>query len=103
MKRSISSFIVAAIVLSTGSIAFADQIEGDWKTESGETAKISKCGSSFCITVKTGKFAGKRIGKMKPSGKKYVGTVTDPKDNKQYSGSARICSHDCCLASFISR
>ncbi len=90
MKKSISTFFAAAIVLGSSSFAFADQIEGNWKTQSGETAKIGKCGSSFCITLKTGKYAGQRIGKMKANGGKYVGTVTDPADNKQYSGSASV-------------
>lgn len=49
MKKTISSFFAAAIVLTSTSIAFADPIEGNWKTQSGETAKIGKCGSSFCI------------------------------------------------------
>jgi uncharacterized protein (DUF2147 family) len=90
MKKTISSFFAAAILLAGTSVAFADQIEGNWKTQSGETAKIGKCGSSFCITLKTGKYAGQRIGKMKASSGKYVGTITDPADNKEYSGSATV-------------
>lgn len=90
MKKSISTFFAAAIVLTSSSMAFADQIEGNWRTQSGETAKIGKCGGSFCITLKTGKYAGQRIGKMKASGGKYTGTITDPADNKEYSGSATV-------------
>lgn len=90
MKKTISTFFAAAIMLSTSSLAFADVIQGNWKTQSGETAKISKCGGSFCITLKTGKYSGQRIGKMKASGGKYVGTITDPADNKEYSGSATV-------------
>ena len=90
MKNSISSFFATAIVLTSTSFAFADPIEGNWKTQSGETAKISSCGSSYCLTLKTGKFAGQRIGKMKAKGGKYTGTVTDPEDNKVYTGSASL-------------
>lgn len=90
MKKTISTFFAAAIMLSSSSFAFADAIQGNWKTQSGETAKISKCGGSFCITLKTGKYSGQRIGKMKASGGKYVGTITDPADNKEYSGSATV-------------
>ncbi len=90
MKKSISAFFAASIVFASTSFAFADPIEGNWKTQSGETAKIASCGSSYCITLKTGQYAGQRIGKMKASGGQYVGTVTDPADNKEYSGSASL-------------
>ena len=90
MKKTIISLFATSMMLGTATFAVADQIEGNWKTQSGETAKIGKCGSSFCITLKTGKYAGQRIGKMKASGGKYTGTVTDPADNKTYSGSASV-------------
>jgi len=90
MKKIISTVFAASMVLATGVPAFADVIEGNWKTESGETAAISKCGGSFCIKLKTGKYSGQRIGKMKGSGGSYTGTVTDPADNKEYSGSASV-------------
>ena len=32
--------------------AYADPIEGNWKTEAGSTAAIAPCGGSFCITLK---------------------------------------------------
>jgi uncharacterized protein (DUF2147 family) len=64
----------------------AEPIEGNWKTASGETAVIAPCGGSFCVTVKTGKFAGKQIGKMDGSGADYSGEITDPSDDKTYSG-----------------
>ena len=90
MKTFISTLFAAGLVLSASAPALADVIEGNWRTESGETAAISKCGSSFCIQLKTGTYAGKRIGKMKGSGGSYTGTVTDPADNKKYSGSATV-------------
>jgi uncharacterized protein (DUF2147 family) len=83
------SLAIAALVLATGA-AYADPIEGNWKTQSGETAAISG-GGSFTIVLKTGKYAGKRIGSLKSSGaNKYAGTITDPADDKTYSGSARL-------------
>ena len=60
MKRIMT--IAAALMLS-GNLAFAaEAIEGNWKTASGETAVIGPCGSAFCVTLKTGKHAGKQIG-----------------------------------------
>jgi uncharacterized protein (DUF2147 family) len=83
--------IAAAAVLAFGTgAAFAEAIEGSWKTQSGETAAISKCGSAYCVTLKTGKYAGKQIGKMSGSGNKYTGEITDPANDKTYSGSASI-------------
>ena len=81
---------LAGILVMTGA-ALADPIEGDWKTKDGPIAAIGDCGGSFCITMKTGKYAGKRIGKMKPDGDgSYSGTITDPKDDKTYTGSASV-------------
>ena len=71
-------------------LAFADTIEGDWRTQSGETAGIAKCGGSFCIKLKTGEHSGKTIGRMKGSAGNYSGTITDPEDDRVYSGSARV-------------
>lgn len=81
---------VAAAMLFAGT-AFADPIEGSWKTASGETAAIASCGGAFCITLKSGKFAGKRIGKMEANGSnKYSGEVTDPREDKTYSGKVTL-------------
>lgn len=71
--------------------ALADPIEGNWRTQSGETAAIAQCGGAFCITLKTGTYAGKRIGQMSAKGgSKYTGSITDPSDDKTYSGSATL-------------
>lgn len=83
-------------MLALGALVFfsataqAEPILGNWKTQSGETAAIGKCGSEFCITLRTGKHAGKQIGKMKPAGNGYSGQITDPADDKTYSGSATV-------------
>lgn len=78
-----------AFLISTNVFA-AEAIEGNWKTASGETAAIAKCGSAFCVTLKTGKHAGKQIGKMTGSGNSYSGEITDPAADKTYSGSGTV-------------
>ncbi|WP_340161534.1 DUF2147 domain-containing protein [uncultured Hoeflea sp.] len=79
-----------ALIAAMAAPALADPIEGNWKTKSGETAAISSCGGSYCVTLKTGKHSGKRIGKMKGSAGSYSGTITDPSNDKTYKGSASI-------------
>lgn len=81
---------LAATVLLTGTAFGAEAIVGSWKTKSGENAKISPCGGSYCVTLTTGKYSGKRIGRMKGSGGKYSGTITDPSNDRKYSGSASV-------------
>ena len=86
-------FIVAAaaaLAFSAASVQAAEPIEGNWKTASGATAAITKCGGSFCIKLKTGKHAGKSIGKLEGSGADYSGSITDPETDKTYSGSGSV-------------
>jgi len=84
-----ASLALAATLILTGA-ALADPIEGNWKTQSGETASISG-GGSFSITLKTGKYAGKTIGSLKATGdSKYAGSITDPATDKTYSSKASI-------------
>ena len=86
-------FIVAAaaaLAFSAASVQAAEPIEGNWKTASGATAQIAPCGGSYCVTLKTGKHAGKQIGKLSGTGASYTGEITDPKDDKTYSGSAAV-------------
>ena len=87
----IRKLIAAGVLVAAMSApALADPIEGNWKTKSGETAAISSCGGAYCVTLKSGKHAGKRIGKMNGSGGSYSGTITDPEKDKTYSGSASL-------------
>ncbi len=89
MLRSIM-LAAAAMAMMAGS-AYADNIVGNWRTDSGETAQIAAAGSGFSITLRTGKHKGKRIGQMNPAGSgKYKGTITDPADDKTYSGNATL-------------
>ena len=86
----LKTWIIAALLTVPGAALAAEPIEGNWKTASGATAAIAKCGGSFCITLKSGKFAGKRIGKMEGAGADYSGSITDPETDKTYSGSGAI-------------
>ena len=82
--------MTAAALIALGGATLADPIEGNWKTKSGETAAIVGCGSAYCITLKTGKFAGKQIGKFNANGGNYKGSITDPEDDKTYKGKASL-------------
>jgi uncharacterized protein (DUF2147 family) len=89
-----TAWILAAAVfvssLQTPTAWAAEPIVGNWKTQSGETAVIVPCGNSFCITLKTGKHAGKKIGTLSGTGTSYSGEITDPANDKVYSGSGTI-------------
>ena len=83
------SLALVATAMMAGA-AWADPIEGNWKTQAGDTALIGGSGS-FSITLKTGKYAGKTIGSLKPAGdNKYAGNITDPANDKTYSGKATL-------------
>lgn len=84
------TWIAAALIAAPGFALAGEPIEGNWKTASGATAAIAKCGGSFCITLKTGKHAGKRIGKLDGTGADYTGSITDPETDKTYSGSGAV-------------
>jgi len=87
MKRTILAAFATIALFATPVLA-AD-IEGNWKTTSGETANIAPCGGSFCIKLTTGQYAGTQIGKVSGSAP-YTGTITDPADDKTYSGKATV-------------
>ncbi|ENN86245.1 hypothetical protein RHSP_34621 [Rhizobium freirei PRF 81] len=83
--------ILAAALFVSASTAYADEpIVGNWKTVAGDTAAIAPCGDSYCVTLKTGKYAGKQIGKMQGTGGSYTGELTDPSEDKTYSGSGTV-------------
>jgi uncharacterized protein (DUF2147 family) len=96
-KRTREEAMLRRIVLALGvtalmaGAAYADPIEGNWKTQSGETAAIAGCGGAFCIRLKTGEYSGQSIGKMTASGDgKYTGEITRPSTGKTYSGKASL-------------
>lgn len=82
--------LVAALALAATGAQAAEPIEGNWKTASGETAVIGKCGTAYCVTLKTGKHSGKQIGKLSGKDGEYSGEITDPADDKTYSGSGSV-------------
>ncbi len=83
--------LAAAATMMLSGIAAADPIEGRWKTDSGAIAQIAGSGGSFTITLRSGEHNGKRIGQMQPNGSgKYKGTITDPANDKTYSGNATL-------------
>lgn len=73
-----------------GTAAAAEPIVGNWKTATGATAEIAPCGGAYCVTLKTGKFVGKRIGNLTGTGGNYSGEITDPETDKTYSGSGAV-------------
>ncbi len=89
MIRQISLALFAAAAVA-GQVLAADPIVGNWTTQSGQTAAIAPCGSGFCVTLKTGQHAGKQIGSLTNNGKRYVGKVTDPANDKTYNGKATL-------------
>jgi uncharacterized protein (DUF2147 family) len=89
MFRKISLALAAPSIMAGA--AWADPIEGNWKTKDGDTAAISTCGGSFCIKLTTGQYAGSSIGSMKAIGRgKYVVSLTQPSYGKNYSGSGTL-------------
>nr|WP_316653356.1 DUF2147 domain-containing protein [uncultured Gellertiella sp.] len=92
MLRTIT--LAATLALATHAAAAAEPIEGNWKTASGDTAAIASCGGAYCVTLITGKFAGKTIGKVSGSGDSYSGEITDPKNDKTYAGSASLSGNE---------
>jgi len=94
--------VAAAATLVSAGIAYADPIEGNWRTEAGTTAQISSCGGSFCIQLKTGVHAGKSIGKLKAAGEKYyTGNITDPANDKTYSGKGRLAGNSLTMSGCV--
>ncbi|MCK5933919.1 Uncharacterized conserved protein, DUF2147 family [Fulvimarina manganoxydans] len=85
-----TTFAIAALLIGAGAAGAAEPVVGSWKTASGETAKIAPCGNAYCITLQTGQFKGRQIGRMSGSGGSYSGEITDPAANKTYAGSAKV-------------
>jgi uncharacterized protein (DUF2147 family) len=100
MIRTIFAALGIATLMSTA--ALADDIEGRWKTESGDTAAIGGCGEEFCITLKSGQYSGRTIGRMMPTGGgNYEGSITKPSNNKTYSGKARLTGNSLKLSGCV--
>jgi uncharacterized protein (DUF2147 family) len=79
-----------ALMFAAGAASADEPIVGNWKTAAGDTAQIASCGGRYCIVLKSGKYAGKKIGILAGSGVTYTGQITDPANDKTYSGSGNI-------------
>jgi uncharacterized protein (DUF2147 family) len=79
-----------ALMFAAGAASADEPIVGNWKTAAGDTAQIASCGGSYCIVLKSGRYAGKKIGILAGSGVTYTGQITDPANDKTYSGSGNI-------------
>ena len=89
--RTTSVFAVVVVSLLTAAPSMAaDAVQGLWKTPDGVTAEIAPCEQTSCITLKTGRFAGRKIGYLKPANGRLEGRITDPSDNKTYDGHASV-------------
>ncbi|MBZ8132828.1 hypothetical protein CLD20_06045 [Afifella sp. IM 167] len=86
--------MVAVTLLAAwpGMALAADPIVGNWVAESGNTVRISACGSAYCLKVASGPNKGKEIGRMEGSNGSYKGTIMNPEDDKTYSGSVTLTS-----------
>jgi uncharacterized protein (DUF2147 family) len=82
--------ITGALALSATLAQAEEPIVGNWKTVAGDTAVIASCGGGYCISLKTGKYAGRKIGTLAGAGGSYTGEITDPSNDKTYSGSGTI-------------
>ena len=82
--------LASALALAAGLAQAEEPIVGKWKTVAGDTAVIAPCGGGYCITLKSGKYAGKKIGTLAGTGGSYNGEITDPSDDKTYSGFGNI-------------
>jgi uncharacterized protein (DUF2147 family) len=85
----ISFALVSALAIATPALA-AEPIVGRWLSPGGRIVEVKSCGGQYCATVVTGKYRGKSVGTMSGSGGDYSGTVTDPRDDRTYSGSATV-------------
>lgn len=91
MKRiAIAAGILFAGLVATANAEAAEPVVGNWTTASGESATIAACGGAYCITLSSGQFKGRQIGRMSGSGGSYEGEITDPAADRTYSGRAAV-------------
>ena len=92
MRNLVCAAATAALVLlSAGTAISAEPIEGTWlRPSTGTIVVFAGNGGKFCGTVQNGEFKGKSIGCMNGSGADYKGSITDLKENKTFSGRAKI-------------
>lgn len=81
---------LAAVLAFAAPTLAAEPILGRWLSPGGRVVEVKDCGGRYCATVVTGKYRGKSVGTMSGSGGDYNGTVTDPRDDRTYNGSATV-------------
>jgi uncharacterized protein (DUF2147 family) len=85
------------LTLAAATASGADPVAGTWKTQGGETAIIARCGSGYCITAKTGKYAGQQLGTFSATADAYAGRLTDPQNKASYSGKLTLSGNSLVL------
>lgn len=86
------TFLISAAFLAlaaTGAQA-QEPILGKWRAPGGGIVEVTSCGGSFCAQVISGRHKGKSAGRMSGNDGTYRGTVTDPRDDRSYSGNAAV-------------
>lgn len=90
MKFS-KTVLAGAFLLGSTVMAFADPIEGMWKTGDDVLVQVSKCGGDFCVDVRDGEYTGKRSGKLSPKDNStYEGTLKQFSTGISFSGVATL-------------
>lgn len=93
-QAAITAIVATGLMAGMAGQAMADPILGMWKrpaSEGGTLERITKCGSSFCVTVASGEFNGQQAGKFDSVGNgRYQGEITDLAAEKTYKGKARL-------------
>ncbi|GGE07600.1 hypothetical protein GCM10011390_28310 [Aureimonas endophytica] len=89
MLRS-SLAALCLLSLGAGSALAEEPILGQWRSPGGRIVEVKDCGGQFCATVLTGQHKGKSVGTLSGKGGEYRGTVTDPRDDRDYAGTAKV-------------
>ena len=86
-----TTMLAALTALALSGSAFATEpIVGKWRAPGGGIVRVTGCGGDYCATVISGENKGKPVGHMSGAGGEYTGTVTDPRDDRTYSGTATV-------------
>lgn len=73
-----------------GTSQAVEPIVGKWRSPDGGIVEIAACGGTYCAQVVAGRHKGKDVGQMQGAGSSYAGTVTDPRDQRTYEGTATV-------------
>ncbi|KQT42945.1 hypothetical protein ASG43_15455 [Aureimonas sp. Leaf454] len=88
MRRFLLS--AALLAFASSSASAEEPILGKWRAPGGGIVEVTNCGGAYCATVVSGRHKGKTAGRMNGSEGTYEGTVTDPRDDRSYSGRAAV-------------